>query len=1302
MIFLFSSIFLVFSILSCPHAYGSEKKRKTRAIKVVPRQTDDTSKPGNAFDPHVPAVTDFNLVPQVGHSGNVQALAIDQKGKFIVSGSADETIKVWNLKSGTLVRTIQESASVTALTIDPSGRYIISGNYSNGDIKIWSLNAGNLLRVIRRRERVYSLTMDPTGRFIAAGTENGLILVWDFRSGKLIRTINARKTSGVFFQIYAVAIDPTGQFLVSNGRQGEVMVWRFRTGELVRTLSGHSRGVNAVAIDPAGEVVVSGSSDNTIKIWNLENGNLLRTLEGHVVSNYNSVRTVGVDKTGRFIVSGDEQGVIKIWDLESGTILKTIQAHGAGILTIAIDPTAQFIVSGSRDHTIKIRELRTGEILAELVKDYHSIEAVALDPAGQFLVSGGTDKFVKVWNLQTGKLLRNLSGHSAAVSAIAIDPAGKYIVSGSWDKTIRLWKLPSGELIKTLTGHDLGVRALAIDKTGTFIVSASADNTIRVWQLSSGELLHTLKGHASMISSIVIDPSGKYIISASWDKTIRIWDVHTGKPLGTILQGALGGFGESPGHSDAVIALAMDPMGRFFVSSSLDWSVKFWDLETWQLVHTINWNDIAVTLTMDPTGLRLISGSLDGTVKVLDIQSEDIIRTLGKKNARYSIDVGQWAVYSSSGKDNRTAVNGIAVGSDGNLIVSGNQDGTIKVWNIQSDEHFSLVSVGNKWLMFTPDGFFDASNDGGNLVPMVQGLATFGVDQFALRNNRPDLILTRTGLGNERLNAHFYHRYLRRLRKAGFTEEEISGDVHPPRAKILDSKRQGKHLTIKFTLSDGNNALKKYNIFVNDVPLFGSYGKNITGRSVTITEKVELTSGKNKIEVSCLNEKGVESFRALTYANYNKEVKGDLYYIGFGVSKYKNQSFNIRYADNDARDLSYIFAEMKGQYNNIHIKTYLNEEVTSDNIKMAKELLEESGVDDTVVLFIAGHGLHDTDKGATYYYLTYDADLENLAGTAASFELIENIMQGIKPRNKLFLLDTCESGELEDDSDRNAFTLANARGLEPRTTRAIQVVLRQGSKHFFDRDRYIYNDLLRRSGAIVFSSSRGGEFSYEDEKLKNGLFTEAVIDALTTEKADVDGDDIVSTEELRTYVIKSVSSLSADLQHPTVDRDNIYLRFDFPLSSRKERKPEAPEIQGIEIVQTGVVEGTQLGVVEAPTTALGRTLGYSMENLQIIKETNNIPLDRCSKFGLIYVVHGKPRTKQIEISVNVRHPAIIDPKSNRVHYFDEWISSPRIGEPHYDGWRFEYDWEKVSGKWTFEFYYQGAKLAEKTFIVYEE
>ena len=88
-------------------------------------------------------------------------------------------------------------------------------------------------------------------------------------------------------------------------------------------------------------------------------------------------------------------------------------------------------------------------------------------------------------------------------------------------------------------------------------------------------------------------------------------------------------------------------------------------------------------------------------------------------------------------------------------------------------------------------------------------------------------------------------------------------------------------------------------------------------------------------------------------------------------------------------------------------------------------------------------------------------------------------------------------------------------------------------------------DLARRSGAVVFSASRGDELSYERSDLKNGLFTEAILEALQTPTADIDADGTVSLAELRRYVTRRVAALSKGRQHPTVDRDNRQIEFGF-------------------------------------------------------------------------------------------------------------------------------------------------------------
>jgi hypothetical protein len=96
--------------------------------------------------------------------------------------------------------------------------------------------------------------------------------------------------------------------------------------------------------------------------------------------------------------------------------------------------------------------------------------------------------------------------------------------------------------------------------------------------------------------------------------------------------------------------------------------------------------------------------------------------------------------------------------------------------------------------------------------------------------------------------------------------------------------------------------------------------------------------------------------------------------------------------------------------------------------------------------------------------------------------------------------------------------------------------------YLYDSDRFIYNDLVRRSGSIVFSSCKGGEFSYESDEIKNGVFTKEVINTLTSRS----NSNEIPIDELRKKVSESVSKDTENKQNPTVDRDNIYIKFGLP------------------------------------------------------------------------------------------------------------------------------------------------------------
>lgn len=527
-------------------------------------------------------------------------------------------------------------------------------------------------------------------------------------------------------------------------------------------------------------------------------------------------------------------------------------------------------------------------------------------------------------------------------------------------------------------------------------------------------------------------------------------------------------------------------------------------------------------------GKTLFCGLFSGEVLLIDIQKEAISGKLSGHTAPI-IDLIQVP---------RTQ-----------LLLSSADDNSLRLWNLRNGQSIAIMGNGSEWLIYTPDGYFDASPHGGELVAIAKGLKAYGIDQFAARYNRPDLILERLGIGTPEQISHYYAQYQKRLKKLALSEADFSSDLHVPEVTIEALKREGKFATVKFKATDSKYPLKSYSIYVNNVQVMPSSKAKVTGKFFSTTERLELTPGKNKIEVSALNSAGAGSFRALAYADYDGKEKGDLYYLALGTSKYKDSTLNLDYADKDAQDLQVAVSKMTQGFDKIHTKVLLNSEVTFQNIAKAKAFLEGTKTGDTVILFVAGHGGYSKGKDAEYYYLPYDADQARLETTGVKFDEIEDLLSGIKARKKLFLLDTCESGELEEGIYGQYYALAGARGIKPRTARnpaGKRGISANVRPYLHERDRFIYNNLARRTGAIVFSSSKGGEISYESADIANGFFTEEVLRALTDRAADKNGDRRISSDELRDYVSPRVADNTGGLQHPTVDRDNIYQKVDIP------------------------------------------------------------------------------------------------------------------------------------------------------------
>ncbi|MBU3915553.1 caspase family protein, partial [bacterium] len=780
---------------------------------------------------------------------------------------------------------------------------------------------------------------------------------------------------------------------------------------------------------------------------------------------------------------------IRQWDIEQNTF-KEFRGASPTVFDLYITKDKQKIISmsseGTGDGTVTIRNVN-GTIETRIITKDRPIERMLVSKDEKYIITLSRRKHIGVWE----------------------------------DHKVNIWSI-DGKMVREFKSTREVEYTLAAGLNHQYIV-ASSKATIDFLDFN-GKKINSVPGKIKGIKThIELSPDGKII--ATNDHKIN----------GTIFLKSMDGTFEKElkGHKWKVYKFQFSPDGSYIVTTSANSpNVWVWDLQG--------------------NSIQTIKHGLGFHIKSLAISSDSKMIATGGDDNNISLwsRTGEFLKYLPG---HTNEVYSLTFSDEPSHLISGSMDGTVRVWNIANRQHYTMLADGNEWMIFDSQGNFDTSTNGGKLVAMVKGMSFWGVDQFALKNNRPDLILETVEMGAKPEIQNYYQQYKKRLRKAGITEQELFKEFHIPSVTILKTQVKGKNATIDFQMNDTKFDLKNYTVFVNDVPLFGAYGKKVNGKKIDLIENIELTNGKNKIEISCLNEKGAESYRAITYAEYRKPTKGNLYFIGFGVSIYQDRNLNLKYADKDVKDLASVFSKMKGkQFNQVQIRTFLNEKVTDESIKQAKTVLKNATPDDTLVLFIAGHGVHDQDRDATYYYLPHQADINNLSNTGISFESIEDILQGIPPRNKLFLMDTCESGEVEDSVQNHYFSIASSRGIKARTTRAIKLVNKKNnpaiqSRHFlYQKDRYIFNDLIRRSGTIVFSSSKGGEFSYESEKIENGYFTEEIIKGLQG-RADRNSDKLVTSDELRDYVEKIVPKHTQNLQHPTVDRDNIFQKIEFPI-----------------------------------------------------------------------------------------------------------------------------------------------------------
>ena len=942
------------------------------------------------------------------------------------------------------------------------------------------------------------------------------ISIWDIKNGKEKRKILGQIGVGDVGKIYAIALSPDEKNLAVGGvlNNNVIRIYNYETGKLTQLLKSHTDEINDLTYTHDGKYLLSASTDASVKIWDVNRGyKISQTLKRHNET-VNTIKTFF--KNGKnYSLSSSLNNKLMLYNITDDVVVKIIQT-AKSFYHLAV--SNKHIAAGSDPgHNIYIYDLFLNQL--DVIDNGYKIGSLDYSLDGKKLLVGaeGNMDRVQIYNTLTPYRLKRKYDFEGVHKAKFID--NTYAVhTDAYDKSILVWNTnrPMDQRKIQGLGQNIYYVRMKEDKLAwgnDFIQYPKYSTQNRVtksFDLKTHEIrqLSSDKGWGSGDDK----PRPGYSLKWKGNRAIGIYKsneevatiyarqiIHSmGWMNGYIVaaydyEGEIGLFNTKgefvrnlKGHTAGYVN-SMAERNGLLLSGGSDKVMRLWDLNFLNKSPDITLEASAEVIQMTPGGI----------VDKAGLKRGDIIYAVNGKSYPSFTKLDDDGI--SGGGDFSFSI--LRKGLKKEISFSKSKDDLFG-FTIESPSVKPLLNIfvaaNNEWVIWTKEGFFDASKNGLKLVGfhINQGedkeAKYYHVEKFYNSFYRPDLIAR--ALKGESLVKYARSINIDKLLSSGLAPKvTINTKSH---------KSQKRDVTLNLKVCENDGGFDNLTLFLNDIAIDVLGGDRALKMKRQAKKRehcfefeklISLRHGENKIGFKATNRDGnIESNLDEITINYkgHSNKKPNLYILALGVDKYRDGDLWLKYSKADANAFVKTISDVsKGLFNKTYTYKLLDRDVTKKNIQAKfAEIGSKTTREDVFMLYVAGHGITDTKTGA-YFYLPVDFRFRNedsVRNYGVSQKDFKQALSKIQAMKSLTILDTCNSGSFAE--------AMASRGVLQKTA---------------------INKLTRATGRATIVASSKDQVALEGYK-GHGVFTYTLIEALRGKAFGYDKK--ITIKELAAYV----------------------------------------------------------------------------------------------------------------------------------------------------------------------------------------